>query len=463
MRNVKRNIGLGLLVVLILLLVAGCGRPPEVEPTAVPAPSTPVDETPNADIEPTDTSTPAEPTDTPTSKTTPTDTPVPISETDLDGALQVVRDFLAGLAQGEYRDVYGSLLTTVGQQQLADLVLGRLALTNPHISYFELLGAEPAGDRIAVDVVWQETYEGQGDVGTQEATVYLARQDGVFLVEDVELGDYQPAATPIPPPLPRAEALTSPAIAGQEMRFRGSGFEGGETILTWLELPDGSQVVPGLERTDEDGVFELSYPADATAGLQAGRWIWWAQALRDSTRNSGITFEVEVAPTPTATPTEVPTQPRPTATRPPAQPTAAPTAAPTDTPAPSAAYGAPVALWPEPVTSRDYGSALVVEFVPVADELAPDEFYELVLVASDAVGNVYNAGSVRGKGGACDGQYSQPCRQLIGDERFMELFHPDGTEGTGTWYVQVVKQTGPDQFTPVSPPSEPRTVILKPR
>jgi hypothetical protein len=104
-----------------------------------------------------------------------------------------------------------------------------------------------------------------------------------------------------------------------------------------------------------------------------------------------------------------------------------------------------------------------VEFVPVTGDLAPDELYELVLIAADLQGNVYNGGSVRGRGNPCSGQYSQPCLSLTADERFMSPFHPTGVEGRGTWYVQVVRQTGDGQFTPVSPPSEQRIVILKPR
>ena len=50
---------------------------------------------------------------------------------------------------------------------------------------------------------------------------------------------------------------------------------------------------------------------------------------------------------------------------------------------PSAGYGAPTLLCAEPVTSQTYGSALIVEFVPVADQLAADEFYEFVLVTSN--------------------------------------------------------------------------------
>jgi hypothetical protein len=375
-----------------------------------------------------------------------------------------VRDFLTGLSTSDFRQVYATLLTTSGQQRLADLVLGRLALANPRISYFELLGAEAADGRIAVDVSWEESYEGQGLVGRQAARILLARQDEAFLVDDVELADYVPAATPLPPPLPRAEALTNPAAPGQDMQFRASGFSNGETVLAWLELPDGSLTAPSFQSADSNGTFELAYSGATTRNLQPGRWIWWAQALRDSTRNTGITFDVLAPPSPTTTPTPTraptrPAQPQPTAapTRQLAQPS------PTSRP-PSAAYGAPVLLWPDAVgTSREYPGVLVVEFVPVAEELAGDEFYEMILVARDPVGNVYNAGSIRGKGEPCSGQYSQPCRSLASDPRFMQLFYPNGFEGQGVWYVQVVRQTGPDQFSPVSPPSEQRTVILKPR
>jgi hypothetical protein len=377
----------------------------------------------------------------------------------------VVRDFLARLATGEYRVAYGSLLTTGGQQRLADLVLGRLALSNPHISFFELLGSQPANGRIAVDVVWRETFEGQGELGTQEATVYLARQENQILVDDVVLGSFSAAATPVPPPLPRAETLSSPAVAGQELRFRASGFQAGETVLVWLELADGTLLEPLFGAADSQGVITVAYEGAETRGLPAGRWIWWAQALRDSTRNTGITFEVQAGPT--VVPTQPPVAVAPTQS--PAQPTVAPAATtpptPTPTPAPpSPAYGAPILLWPEPVTSRDFGSALIVEFVPVADVLAADEWYELVLVGRNAVGVIYNAGRVLGKGDAtCDGVYATPCLKMIADERFMNAFHPEGNDGSGEWYVQVVRQTGADQYTPVSPPSEARIVVLKPR
>lgn len=397
---------------------------------------------------------------------TATPTTAPPSEVEVAAALDLVQDFLGQLADGGFREVYGSLLTTAGQQRLADLVLGRLALTDPHISYFEILGAVPVESRIAVDVVWQESYGDQGLVGTQPARVLLARQAGDYLIDDVELAEYRPAATPLPPPLPRAEALTNPAVPGEDMRFRASGFESGETVLAWLELPDGSLTAATFQSTDADGAFELAYAAATTQDLQPGRWIWWAQALRDSTRNTGITFDVVAPPTPTLapTPSPVPTRaPQPTAT-PASAAQPAPTLPATATPEPAAAgYGAPTLLWPELETSRNFGSALIVEFVPVTGDLASDELYELVLTAADLQGNVYNGGSVRGRGNPCSGQYNQPCLSLTADERFMTPFHPTGVEGRGTWYVQVVRQTGDDQFTPVSPPSEQRVVILKPR
>jgi len=101
--------------------------------------------------------------------------------------------------------------------------------------------------------------------------------------------------------------------------------------------------------------------------------------------------------------------------------------------------------------------------MPVAEQLAPDEFYQLVLVARDLIGKIYNAGSVLSKGDACSGQRNGPCVSITGNERFMELFHPDGVEGRGEWNVQVVRQVGPDTYEPASPPSETRIVILKPR
>ena len=52
---------------------------------------------------------------------------------------------------------------------------------------------------------------------------------------------------------------------------------------------------------------------------------------------------------------------------------------------------------------------------------------------------------------------------MIADERFMDLFHPEGVDGRGEWNVQVVKQVGPDNYQAVSPPSETRIVILKSR
>lgn len=437
-------------VLVLALLLAGCQNPPS-GPTPAPVETVTVE------------ASPTEAPPTPTLEPTPLPAVTPFSEADLDAALDVVRDALAKLSTGDYRVVYGSLLTTAAQQQLADLVLGRLALDNPHISFFEMLGAQPAEDRIAVDVVWRETFEGQGEVGAQEATFYLTRQDDKLLVDDVQLGSYSPAATPVPPPLPKAETLTNPAVAGEDLRFRASGFQAGETVLAWLELADGALLEPTFGVTDDQGMLEVTYAGAQTLGQEAGRWIWWAQALRDSARNTGITFEVQAAPTPpppppTATPrpTQAPAQPAPTAT-------AAVAVEPTATSAPSTAYGAPVLIWPEPVTSRDFGSALIVEFVPVADELAADELYELVLVSKSQQGTVFNGGSVRGRGEACTGVRNTPCVTLIADERFMRDFHPSGVEGRGEWYVQVVKQTGIEQYTPVSPPSETRVVLLKPR
>ena len=455
MRNVRKMFVLGLLAALLVLATA-CNRQPEGEPSPVPATPTPVEATAE----------PAEaPTDTPTLAASDTPTAPPITEAEVDAALATVRDFLGRLSTGEFREAYGSQLTTAGQERLSELILGRLALSNPHISFFELLGAEPLDDRISVEVVWRETYDGQGDVGDQQAKVLLARQGDGFLVDDIELGDFEPAATPIPPSLPRAEVLTQAPAAGQPMSFRASGFQGGETILAWLELPDGSALDPVFGVSDAGGSFETTYDGSVIAGLEAGNWIWWVQALRDSSRNAGITFAVAVEPTATVAPTQPPTAtPRPTVVQPsqpaPAPPTAAP---PADTPAPSTAYGAPVLLWPELLTSREYNSALIVEFQPVAEELASDEFYQLNVTATNAQGVIYNGGTVQGKGGACSGQYGVPCRQLIADERFMNPFFPDGVEARGEWFVQVVKETAPGQFTPVSPPSEVRVVNLKPR
>lgn len=434
---------------ILLLLMAGCNRGRTPEPTSEPTATPTVVPSDTPTPRPTATPTPAPPTFTPTSTT------VPITDADLEGALDLVSQALTKLAEGNFREVYGSYLTVAGQQRLADLVLGRLALSNPHISYFELLGAEMVDkEAIAVDVVWQETYEGQGVVGSQEARFILTRQDGAFLIDDVEMGQFEPAATPVPPAMPQAQVLSNPAYVGQEMRFRATDFEAGETVLAWLELPDGELKAPTFVVADGEGSLEVTYPAEVTEGLAPGRWIWWAQALRDSTRNAGITFDALLPPTPTATPTPTPTRPRPT----PRPPTPTPT--PTQ---PSMVYGPPTVLWPEPETSRNFGSALVVEFVPVADELAADEFYQLVLEARDQQGHVYHAGAVVGKGKPCSTPYSQPCLTLVGDERFMRLFHLKGTEGRGSWFIQVVKQTGPNEYTPISPPSETRIVILKPR
>ncbi len=443
---------------LALLLLAGCSRSPEGRPTPASATSLP-----------SETSTVVEaptlvpPSATPTVSVTDTPTAQPFTEEEVTGALDVVNDFLGKLSSGEYRVAYGQLLTTGGQERLAELVLGRLALSNPHISYFELLDAKPAGERVAVDVVWRETSEGLGDLGTQSARVLVARQNGALLVDDVTLDEFLPEATPVAPSLPKAEALTTSAVAGQEMRFRATGFQSGETVLTWLELPEGSLLTPNFEITDDQGVLDTTYSADATSVLAAGQWIWWAQALRDSTRNTGITFEVQAPPTPAPTSTRAP---KPTATPRPVQPdaTAAPVVAQlTPTPKPSVGYGAPTLIWPELETSREYGSALVVEFVPVAEQLAPDEYYQLMLVASDLLGKTYNAGSLVSKGNACGGQRNSPCVSMTADKRFMDPFYPDGVEGRGEWSIQVVKQVAPEQYQAASPPSETRIVILKPR
>ena len=459
MNHVKRIVGMGLLA---LLLLAGCSRNPAGRPTPASATSLP-SETLTAVAVSVETPATVAPSATPTAAVTDAPTTQPFSEADATGALDVVRDFLGKLSSGEYRVAYGRLLTTGGQERLAELVLGRLALNNPHISYFELLGAEPVADHLAVDVVWRETIEGQGDLGTQQARVLVARQNGALLVDDIKLGEFQPEATPLPPSLPKAEALTSPALAGQEMSFRATGFQSGETVLAWLELPDGRLLAPSFQTSDDQGVLETAYPADVTGGLDAGQWIWWAQSLRNSTRNTGITFEVQAPPTPAPTATRAPS---PTARPRPTQPglTVAPVVVqPTPAPAPSGSYGAPTLLWPELETSRNYGSALIVEFVPVAEQLAPDEFYQLHLLARNSVGKIYNEGDVYSKGNACDGQRNGPCVSMIADERFMDRFHPDGIDGRGEWNVQVVKQVGPDNYQAVSPSSETRIVILKSR
>jgi hypothetical protein len=459
MNHVKRIVGMGLLA---LLLLAGCSRNPSGRPTPASATSLP-SETLTAVVVSIETPAVVSPSATPTAVVTVTPTTQPFTEEDVASALDVVQDFLGQLSSGEYRVAYGRLLTTGGQEKLAELVLGRLALSNPRISYFELLGAEPSADRVAVDVVWRETIEGQGDLGTQLARVLVARQNGALLVDDIELGEFQPEATPVPPALPKAEALTSPVVSGQEMRFRATGFQSGEIVLAWLELPGGRLLTPSFQTSDDQGSLESVYSADVTSGQDAGQWIWWAQSLRDSTRNTGITFEVQTPPTPQPTATRAPSptaRPRPTQPG----PTVAPVVVePTVAPKPSAGYGAPTLLWPELETSRNYGSALIVEFVPVAEQLAGDEFYQLVLVARDSVGKIYNAGSVLSKGNACNGQRSGPCLSMIADERFMDPFHPDGNDGRGEWSIQVVKQVGPDTYEAVSPPSETRIVILKSR
>ena len=457
MFNGRKLFVLGVLAAL-LVLAAACNRQPKGEPSPVPATPTSVEATTEPAVTPADTAT-VSPSDTPTS--------LPVTQADVDAALTIVRDFLGKLSTGAYREAYGTQLTTAGQERLSELILGRLALSNPHISFFELLGAEPLGDRISVEAVWRETYDGQGDVGDQQAQILLARQDDGFLVDDIELGAFEPAATPIPPSLPRADVITEAPAVGQAMSFRASGFQGGETILSWLELPDGSSLDPVFGVSDADGTFETTYDGQVIADLEPGNWIWWVQALRDSSRNAGITFAVAEGPTATGVPTEPPTAtPRPVVvqpTQPPAEATSAPTAPPpANTPASSAAYGAPILLWPELETTRDFKSALIVEFQPVAEELAADEFYQLVLTAAQQ-GVVYNSGAIEGKGGPCTGQYDVPCRQLIADQQFMNLFYPDGVQGRGEWFVQVVKQTAPGQFTPVSPPSDVRVVKLNPR
>ncbi len=75
--------------------------------------------------------------------------------------------------------------------------------------------------------------------------------------------------------------MSNPAVAGQELRFQASGFQAGETVLAWLELADGTLLEPLFGRADSQGVVEVAYDGVDTSGLPAGRWIWWAQALRE--------------------------------------------------------------------------------------------------------------------------------------------------------------------------------------
>ncbi|MER2600628.1 MAG: hypothetical protein ABTQ73_14005 [Caldilineales bacterium] len=452
MKRIKQLVGLSVLATALLL--AGC-RNSAGEPTPAPIPT--IADTVVAQLE-----------------TTVPPAPAPVTQADLDAALSSAGTLLAELANGGYREVYGTLLTADGQQKLGDLVLGRLALANPHISFFELNGAEPVDDRIAVEAVWRETLEGQGDLGSQQAIIYLVRQGEQMLVDDIELVAFTAAATPVPPPLPKAESLNDPAVAGEELRFRASGFQAGETVLSWLELADGTLLDAAFAASNEQGALEIAYSGEQTANLAPGQWIWWAQALRDSARNTGISFEVQAVttPTPTEVPTEVPTNTPPptpttapvvvlpTATRPPVAVAPTATAQPIPTnppPAQPSGYSAPLLLWPEPLTSRDFGSALVVEFVPVTGALAANEWYELVVIGENNQGQVYNGGSVRGKGDACSGTYSSPCVKLVADERFLSGFF-GGSDNNGRWYVQVVRQDASGQFAVVSPPSEARVV-----
>ena len=127
---------------LALLLLAGCSRNPAGRPTPASATSLP-SETLTAVAVSVETPASVSPSATPTAAVTDTPTTQPFTEEDVTSALDVVQDFLGKLSSGEYRVAYGRLLTTGGQEKLAELVLGRLALNNPRISYFELLGAEP--------------------------------------------------------------------------------------------------------------------------------------------------------------------------------------------------------------------------------------------------------------------------------------------------------------------------------
>ena len=161
MNHVKRIVGISLLA---LLLLAGCSRNPAGKPTPASATSLP-SETSTAVAEFVETPTLGSPSATPTSAITDTPTAQPFTEADVTDAMDVVRDFLGKLSSGEYRAAYGQLLTTGGQERLSELVLGRLALSNPHISYFELLGAEPTADHLAVDVVWRESSRRPGRPG----------------------------------------------------------------------------------------------------------------------------------------------------------------------------------------------------------------------------------------------------------------------------------------------------------
>ncbi|MCB0243797.1 MAG: hypothetical protein KDI12_10325, partial [Anaerolineae bacterium] len=121
MSNYRKLLVLGLLAAL-LVLAAACNRQPEGEPSPVPATVAPVEATDAP---------PPTPADTPTLSPSDTPTSLPVTDADVDRALTVVRDFLGQLSTGAYREAYGSRLTTAGQERLSELILGRLALSNP--------------------------------------------------------------------------------------------------------------------------------------------------------------------------------------------------------------------------------------------------------------------------------------------------------------------------------------------
>ena len=216
-------------------------------------------------------------------------------------------------------------------------------------------------------------------------------------------------------------------------------------------------------------LIEVAYDGVDTSGLAAGRWIWWAQALRDSTRNTGITFEVQAGPTADAHSAAGRRSPYPAAS--PADGSAGSDYAARGCSAPHAddcaaqrrLRRAGLALARAGHLARLWLSADRGVRAGRRCSWRPTSSYELVLVASNQLGTVYNAGSVRGKGDTCDGVYSTAVCQADRQRAVHATFHPDGVEGRGEWYVQVVRQTGADQYTAVSPPSESRTVLLKPR
>ena len=273
--------GFWLLVLLaaVGLAISACaGGPPRPTPTAIPLAATatatarPARQEPAANrAEPTATATAATETPTPNSASSP-------SALDDRLARRTVEDFLARLSRGNLASAGNLYLTDSARenevdQELVESVSGGRTLLNATLTDF---GVAPAsGYGAQAELQWSGT--DASSPMTQTMVLHLAYERGLWLIDDIRLGEAQPQETTAPtaaqtgprrtsnPPAPAGKLVFQVSSGGNIYRINadGSGLQRLTDGLDPAWSPDGTRIALtrwrnpwGIYLIDPDGSDE---------------------------------------------------------------------------------------------------------------------------------------------------------------------------------------------------------------